>query len=304
MQTSFSLRQPLADDIGAAVALGYFDGVHIGHRAVIGAAVDYAKANACKAAVFTFSINRKNTKGSALLSLNQRILRIEETGTDILLCPSFDDVCDLSAQEFVTDILCGALNAKAVFCGADYRFGKNAAGDIKTLEKLCAEKGVSVTSVPTMLWQGETVSSTRIKKCLAEGNIEQVNKMLGKNYAVDFAVVHGKRIGHTMGFPTINQVYPNGTIIPKSGVYITKTYIDGAGYPSATGIGSRPTVNGNGITCETFINDFSGDLYGKSVTVEFYARLADTKKFADVDALAAAIKEYAEKSRLYFKQNA
>lgn len=304
MQTSFSLQYSAAENTGTAVALGYFDGVHIGHRAVIGAAVDYAAENGCKSAVFTFSIKEKNTKGNALLSLNQRILRVKETGADIMLCPSFDEICDVPAEEFVSNILCATLNARAVFCGADYRFGKNAAGDINTLKALCAEKGISVTAVPTLLWHGTAVSSTRIKRELANGNIEKVNEMLGKNYAVDFAVVHGRRIGRAMGFPTINQIYPEGTVMPKSGVYITKTYIGGTGYSSATGIGSRPTVNGSGITCETFINDFSGDLYDESVVVEFYSHLADTKKFDSTEQLSAAIKEYAEKSRIYFEKNA
>ncbi|MEG2770250.1 MAG: bifunctional riboflavin kinase/FAD synthetase, partial [Oscillospiraceae bacterium] len=287
----------------SAVALGYFDGVHLGHRAVINAACDYAKKENLCSGVFTFTFNGEaSKKGFSIMPLKQREERIEKLGVDEYICLSFCDIKELSPEEFVKDFLQEKLCAKAVFCGNNYRFGKNAAGDIELLKTLCAKANIKVFVVEMAQYKNELISSTVIKTALTQGEIEKANAMLGMPYEINFEVVHGKAFGRTLGFPTINQPYPENILIPKNGVYITKTFINGKWYPSATGIGNRPTVGGENVSCETFIVDFNGDLYGDAPRVQFCKYFAPTVKFDSVDELKAYINNAASAAKKSFLQ--
>lgn len=289
---------------GTAVALGYFDGVHLGHRAVIGAAVRYAKENGLCSAVFSFSLSEHGViKGNTILCKAEKERRIQGLGTDYFICPPFEEFCSLTPSAFVNDVLHDAFGARAVFCGEDFTFGAKKAGNITTLKALCAEKGIEVFIIPTALYNGEAVSSTRIREAIGKGECELANAMLGEVYAVDLPVQKGQGLGSTLGVPTINQHYEKGMQIPKGGDYITKAYIDGKAYAAATGIGSRPTVDGEGITCESFIMDYSGNLYGKSVRVEFYKYMMPTKRFETTEELKQMINTIADAAREYFEKS-
>ena len=287
-----------------AVALGYFDGVHIGHQSLIGQAKQYAEKHNLSPAVFTFTKNVKlGHKGKDILSTAQKIEIMKDMGVELFYSPDFIEFAGFTPEEFVEDILIESMGAKAVFCGENFFFGKNRAGNVTVLKELCGAKGVEVFIVPTVELDGITVSSSEIRKALAEGNIPFANKMLGRPYTIDFKVVHGKKLGRKMGTPTINQIYPDSMCTPKEGVYITATIVDGKKYPSATGFGNRPTVNGTYESCETTIADFSDDLYEKNIKVEFHQYLFPTQKFENISQLAQMIEQALEKSRRFISQN-
>ncbi len=295
---------PTSGQTGCAIALGYFDGIHLGHRAVIQTAVDWAKANQAVPALFTFALPQKNTlKGNALFALEDKHALVEQMGVEHYFAPAFAQIKDLTPTQFV-DCLVHTLGARAIVCGENFTFGAKAAGDVALLKSICAPLGVAVFALPMAQYEGKTVSSTRIRQALAAGDIAATNAMLGLPYAIRFAVQHGQGLGKTLGVPTINQNYPDGFQLPKEGIYITRVLLDGVWYPSATGIGSRPTVNQDAstITCETFIPNFEGDLYGQNPILEFYSYLSPTQRFDSLSALKDCIDAAAQAAVAYFAQ--
>ena len=288
---------------GTAVAMGFFDGIHIGHRAVIEGAVRWARAHGAAPAVFTFGLPTENKmKGKRLLSTADKHALIESLGVEHYLCPEFEQIKGMSPEQFVLGIVRDC-QARALFCGENFTFGAKAAGDPDLLKKLCAPLGVEVVVVPMAQFEEKPVSSTRIRTALEGGDIPAANAMLGMPYAIRFAVHHGAGLGRTLGVPTINQIYPNGFQMPRFGIYITRTKIGDQWYPSATGLGTRPTVNADEtkVTCETFIPDFSGDLYGTDPVVEFHAYLSPSKKFETLDQLRDCINHAAQRAKEYFE---
>ena len=241
---------------GACVALGYFDGVHLGHRRVLARTVEAARERGCTSAVFTFAppLDRA-VKGRAILTPEEKARRIAAMGVEHYVRPPFEEFCTLSPEAFVHDVLAVRFGAKAVFCGDNFTFGSRKAGNVDMLRRLCAAAGISVEIVPMVQREGAPVSSSRIRACLEAGDVETAGAMLGEPYCIDLPVRHGKRLGTALGFPTINQIYPDWMLLPRQGVYVTRVLLDGVWRPSATGLGTRPTVNGDGVTCETFIPD-------------------------------------------------
>ena len=289
----------------SAVALGYFDGVHSGHRAVLGAAVTYAAQHGLTAAAFTFELPGNNSlKGGRILSLAQKHTRVAQLGIAQYWEPSFEEFRALSPEDFVRRVLVDCFHAKAVFCGDNFTFGAYAAGNVALLEQLCAPYGITVDVVPMAQYGGQTVSSTRIRAALEEGRLDDANAMLGKPYAIDWAVTHGTGIGSgKLGPPTINQTYPAEALQPCTGVYLTRIWLDGQWRPAATGIGRRPTVDSSAnaaVTCETFVPDYVGTVYGQTPLLEFHKYLCPVRKFNSMDELAALIHHAAEESKAYF----
>ena len=287
-----------------AVALGYFDGVHHGHRRVLCAAIDEAKRRGLQSGVFTFLLSeRHQIKGKALLSPDERRRRIAALGMDWYYCPCYEDFYRFSPEEYVQHVLIDTMNATAVFCGDNFTFGSGRQGNVPMLTRLCRQHGISVTVVP-MAWQGgELVSSTRIRDLLLAGHMQQVNELLGAPYAIEAEVVHGKHLGSRLGFPTINQKYQPGMLLPGSGIYLGRAQVDGKWYPAATGLGPQPTVGGTDITCESFLVGYDGDLYGKVVRLEFLQYFAPILKFDTLDELKQYIADAAAAAKQYFDQN-
>ena len=287
---------------GSAVALGYFDGIHIGHRTVICGAVDWAQAHGAAAALFTFKLpGGSKIKGKRLFSVEDKRRIVAGLGVEHYLVPTFADIMAMTPEQFVYGLVADC-QARAFFCGENFTFGAKAAGDPELLKKLCAPLGVEVHIMPMAAFEGRPVSSTRIRSALEGGDIPAVNAMLGAPYAIRFPVRHGAGLVRTLGVPTINQIYPEGYQLPRLGIYITRTWIDGKGYPSATGLGTRPTVNDDSskVTCETFIPGFYGDLYGTDPAVEFHTYLSPSKKFDTLDELRACIRHAARRAEEYF----
>ena len=285
-----------------AVALGYFDGVHIAHQALINQMCDYARENNLKKAVFTFTKTiTLGHKGKDILTSAQKLDVMRSMGIDLYYSPDFLEFSSLTPEEFVKNILIDSMGAKAVFCGENFFFGKNRRGNVQVLKQLCEKYNIVFVQAETVLLDGEVVSSTAIRNALAEGNVEKAAVMLGRPYGLFFQVQHGKKIGRTIGTPTINQIYPATMCSPKPGVYITCTTVDGKKYPSATGLTNRPTVNGRGYTCETFILGFEGDLYHQNIQVEFYSFLFEARKFDSLQQLGDMIYSSAVEAKKYLE---
>lgn len=301
----YSTMTPVNAPTGSAVALGYFDGVHCGHRAVLGAAAAFARQNGLTAAAFTFELPAGNSlKGGRILSLPQKHARVAALGIEQYMEPSFEEFRSLSPEEFIQKILVDCFAAKAVFCGDNFTFGAFAAGDVEMLQELCASRGISVHIVPMAQYGGKVVSSTRIRAALEEGRMEDANAMLGEPYAIAWPVTHGKGLGGSrLGTPTLNQNYPASAMQPCPGVYLTRVFLQGRWWPAATGIGRRPTVESTDtvpVTCESYLPDFSGDVYGQSPTLEFYHYYCPVRKFGSMQELAALIRRAGEESKAYF----
>lgn len=290
---------------GTAVALGYFDGLHKGHQAVLNKALEKAEEKGLTPVVMLFDIHpRKLLTGSVppmLLSEERKKILLENMGFEVV---SFDfrKAMNYSPEEFEKRVLLDELNAKAVVCGYDYHYGKGGSGNAETLRAALIPKNTEVYSLEPVYLGGEAVSSTKIRSLIIAGEIKKANAMLGDYFTYDFIVEKGDGIGHKLGFPTINQFFPKDFIIPRYGVYASRTRVDGKFYSSVTNIGIRPTVSGESMRSETCILDFKGDLYGKSIEVSLIDFLRDEKKFASLTQLKEAVNKDILKAKEIYKE--
>ncbi len=277
--------------VPTAVALGFFDGVHLGHRRVL-ELVHAQSENGLKPTVFTFATEsvgiKHDTSLNYLYPTAQKCGILHALGMERVFHPPFAEVCSLRGEEFVREILLNRFSAAYVCCGRDFRFGKEAAWNVQDLQAFGAQYGFAVEIAEDVLYDGQPVSSSCIRRCLLEGDIARVNALLGAPYTIEQEVVHGAQLGRTIGFPTLNQVFAEGQLVPKFGVYASETIVDGVKYPSLTNIGMKPTVNYDGMPlAETYVVDFAGDLYGKTLQVALHQFLRGERKFASVAELTA-----------------
>ncbi|HZK39604.1 MAG TPA: bifunctional riboflavin kinase/FAD synthetase [Clostridia bacterium] len=288
-------------DKPSAVALGTFDGLHKGHTAVIDSALAF-KAQGLTSCVLLFDKHPQEvlagTAPLAILSESLRLKELDKMGVCHFVI-SFEDVRDLTAIEFLEEILIKRLNAKAVCCGYDYHFGHDGA-DATELKELCQAKKIECKVTHAVKFEGLPISSTRIRTAIKNGDLEAANAMLGRAFAYDFEVIDGKKRGRKLGIPTINQSFPQGFVIPKVGVYVSTAIVDGSRHASVTDIGFRPTFNGTTLRSETSIVDFSGDLYGDNIEVRLMKYLRAEKKFSSPQALVDQIKQDIQSAREYF----
>ncbi len=295
MAIYYSTEEYPADGRGTAVALGFFDGVHRGHRAVLGACAQGKGEMRC--AALTFRESPAKTLGREcppMLTDNVRKAALMGTlGVEDVIFADFSKMKDVSAARFVGDILSEQLNAKKVYCGFNYRFGRSGEGDTAALKRLCEERGIEVNVSEPVYVGGEQVSSTRVRGLLLNGEIEKANELLGYRYAVAGGIDSGNHIGTEMGFPTVNIPIAEGMAAPRFGVYASCIRIDGAAYRGATNIGVHPTVGENERPlCETFILDYHGEsLYGKNAVCELVRFVRAEKRFGSLAELTAQVKK-------------
>lgn len=284
-------------------ALGIFDGVHLGHRRVLGAACERAKRLHASSAVFTFNTLSVTSKGKldALLTDEDKLRRFEEIGIEYVYAADFDDLRDLTAEQFVSRILIDKMHAVCVVCGEDFRFGKGGVADSTDLKRLCAERGVETVVVSRLSIGGEIVSSTRIRELIQSGNIAHANALLGYRWRLTALVCHGNQLGRTWDFPTVNQIIPDRLALPGFGVYCSKVRIGGRLCPGVTNIGVKPTIGeGSPPLAETHILGFEGDLYGKPLETELYEFIRPEKRFSSFSELKAEIIRNTEFTEKYF----
>ena len=287
------------------IALGFFDGVHLGHGALLRRAAEEAKKRGCESAVFTFDRPPKEViTGIPCPLINSPEDRAELVrrlyGIDEMLMVPFDDEMRTTPWDrFVTDILVGRYGAVHLVAGHDHHFGHRNQGSPELLKEKCAELGLGCDIIPAVTLDGVTVSSTHIRKLLEEGDVETARAFLGHPHVLTQTVGHGRQLGRTIGIPTANLVAPPHVLLPRRGVYAAKiTLPDGRAFGGVTNVGVRPTVNnGQDVTVEPWILDFDGDLYGQAIRVEFFRRLRDERKFESLDALRSQIETDAVKTR-------
>ena len=277
-----------------ALALGNFDGIHKGHIAVINAAVQAAHEWDMIPTVLLLdplpSSVIDGREASALITEADKEKLFADMGVEVVRI-DFLKIKDYSPQEFFAKILAGELNAGMLSCGFNYRFGKDGSGDSTLLGWLCDITGISISVAPAVNFGGEAVSSTRIRAAIESGDIETANEMLGREFGYTLEVIHGDKLGRQLDCPTINQLFPDGLIVPKYGVYASRTFIDGKWYNSVTNIGRRPSFESDQQRSETHILGYDGDLYGQQVEVRLLRYKRGEMKFDSLDALKAQLKK-------------
>lgn len=271
----------------SAVALGYFDGIHTGHREVFRQTMSAAKRLQAQPCAFTFTLpSNSKTKGAFILTQEEKFYRMKQCGIQTILSPAFDTFAHLTPENFVKQILIEQLHACFVVTGENFTFGNQKSGDTHLLSALCEKHNIKCHIVPLAQSEQQPISSSRIRNLLQQGNIEQANDLLQQPYAITGTIQQGKQLGHTFGFPTINLHFDTGMLIPKHGVYVSAVCLENEYYLGVTGISTRPTFGENtAVTCETFLIDFDKAVYGKYARVFLLKYLWDIQTFQNISEL-------------------
>ena len=292
------------------IALGFFDGVHIGHGALLRRVGEMAARLGAVPAAVTFDTHPTNlilkTPVPLLTSpLDRAELMRRCYGIRDVIVARFDErMMKMPWQDFVTGYLVAEHGAVHLVAGHDFHFGYKGEGNPQRLQELCARLGIGCDIIPKVEQDHITVSSTYIRTLVAQGEMERANQFLGHPHTLTDTVAHGKKLGSTLGFPTVNLRFQPGVLVPAFGVYATRVYFEnGESRLAVTNIGVRPTVDSsNTVTVEGFILDFSGDLYGRTVRMEFYKRLRGEEKFPSLEALKQEVMRNAQQTRDYFRE--
>lgn len=286
-------------------ALGFFDGVHLGHQALLDACLRLAAETGAKTGAVTFTAHPESlVLGKAPLLLNSPADRrrlLQMLGMAQVLELVFDETLRTMPWQDFFRMLTTEYNAAGLVCGDDFRFGYRGQGNAALLKAACDEAGIPCVVVPEQLIDGIRVSSTHIRKLLEDGETEQAVRFLGHPHILTGQVVPGRGLGHTIGIPTANIQPPAGVLLPKAGVYACKAAVDNREYLAVTNIGSRPTVEGHHVTVEPWLLDFDGDLYGKELTLSFHAFLREEQKFPALEDLKVQILTDAAETRKQFR---
>ncbi|MBT9587826.1 bifunctional riboflavin kinase/FAD synthetase [bacterium] len=294
-----SLLQDFAAPAGStSVALGFFDGFHRGHQAILA-----ATCQKLRPLTFTFRnhpacvISSERTPGLLTTSAERQTLLVG-AGSEVVWCDFDRPFSQLSPEEFFQNILLDKLGAGRLVSGSNYRFGHRASGDVALLRSLAQPLGIEVVTVPGVEEGGQWISSTRIRQCIGQGDLEQANRMLGRNFALSARVVRGDQRGRQLGFPTANLQLPVGKVVPAFGVYACWVERAGQRHAAVANLGVRPTVISNGeAVLEVHLLDFDGDLYGEHLYVELTHFLRPEQRFADLDELKAQIERDRDRAR-------
>ena len=312
MEIIRGLHNLRAEHRGNVVTIGNFDGVHLGHQAIIRQLNEQAAKHSVPSTVMTFHPNPQeffapDSAPAKLTQFRDKMTLLKDYGVDRVVCLPFDQkLASLTANEFIQQILIDGLHAHYLVIGDDFRFGKNRAGDFDLLKAEGKKSGFNVENTPTYCIEDERVSSTRIRKALADGNMELTQELLGRTFHVSGIVAHGDKRGRTIGFPTAN-IRLKHQIAPTNGVYAVK--ITGLNrtspnetYQGVANIGVRPTVDGSKYLLETHIFDFEEDIYNKRININFEHFIRPEQRFDGLDALVAQIKQDTETAKNLLKQ--
>lgn len=292
---------------GCALTIGNFDGVHLGHQAIIKHLKDKASELHCPAGVMTFEplpheYFTHEQSSARLNRLREKFMALNSTAIDFMLCLKFNALlAEMPADHFIKTILVDQLNIKYLLVGDDFRFGKGRAGDFLTLEKAGEKYGFEVEDTSTQIHNQERISSTRIRDALNLGQLELAAEMLGHDYNICGRVAHGDKRGRTIGFPTANiKLFHRN--IPLSGVYAVEMEIDERTIRGVANIGKRPTVDGINVQLEVHLFDFAEEIYGRHVCVNFKHKIREERKFDSLDALQSQIHLDSDVAKNFFTQ--
>ena len=286
-------------------ALGFFDGVHLGHQALLTECVRMAREMDAQTAAITFERHPQSLFRAdvppLLSTLNDRIRLLLRYGVEhVCPFPVTAEVMGKPWQEFLEELLlCGAAG---FVCGDDFRFGSRGEGTAALLRQFCLERKIPCVIVPEQTLNGVRISSSYIRRQIESGDMATAVRYLGHGHMLTGTVVTGRRLGHKLGFPTANIELPEDVIVPRHGVYACRAYVGQKGYMAVCNVGSRPTVQGHQVRTETWLLDFSGDLYGQAVTLEFLRFLRPEQRFQSVDVLKEAVLRDAENTRRFFEK--
>ena len=275
-------------------ALGCFDGVHVGHSSLIKEAIRISDELSVPSLIWSFKEPPKNffEKNSTpiLTTPKEKQETVRALGADIYVSVAFEpSIAALSAEDFFKNILIKKIGAVHIVCGFNYRFGRGGKGDTELLAKLCHENGIGLSVIPPVIINGVTVSSSAIRSYLADGRLNDANMLLGRPYSLTAKVIDGQHLGRTLGFPTVNQKFRAGKLVVRNGVYVSRILLPDNIKYGITNVGFRPTVDGNTLCAETNIFDYKGDLYGKTVKIEFLEFLRPEQKFESIEELSAQV---------------
>jgi len=306
----FSSISDFSSDAKTLVTIGTFDGVHFGHQQILQKLIDEAKSQQKKSVLLTFfphprMVLQKNTSLELINTINERSKLLEKTGLDYLIIHPFSkEFSRMTALEFVRDVLVDQFNISKLIIGYDHHFGKNREGNIVQLTQYSHLYDFNVEEIPAQDIDDVSVSSTKIRKALALGNLKTANNYLGYHFMINGKVVNGKQLGGKIGYPTANiHVAESYKLIPKTGVYIVKSTRNNKTIFGMMNIGNRPTVDGNHQTIEVHFFDFNQDLYGEYLTIELIYFLRDEQKFDSIKELVHQLKTDEETSRDYITKN-
>ena len=285
-------------------ALGFFDGVHLGHQALLGACVALAGSLGAEAAAITFdrhprALFTQDPPPLISTAASRRLLLNRYGITYVKQYPVIPEVMGMPWEDFLEGLM--EEGAAGFVCGDDFRFGRRNEGNVAGLVKFCEDRGLPCAIVPEQTVDGKRISSTYIRSQIECGDMETAKRFLGHPHIVSGVVVPGKQLGRTLGIPTANIRLEEGLVVPKFGVYACRVNIDGKSYSAVTNVGVRPTVSGVGVTVEPWILDFDGNLYGPEITLEFHRFLRPETKFDGLEALKTQINRDADTTRNYFK---
>jgi riboflavin kinase/FMN adenylyltransferase len=291
------------------LTLGVFDGLHLGHQLIMRTVVERARATGAVPTVITFdphprALLHPESAPPLLQTFDQKIEALGVIGIEQTIVIRFDkEFSQVRAEDFLRTVIADRLHAKEVYLGCGFAFGHNREGNIELLRAVSQNLGFFADEVPELRLRGRRVSSSRIRELLQKGRVNIARRMLGRPYGVEGMVVRGAERGSKLGFPTAN-LHPQNRVIPRSGVYVTATLIDGQWRRSVTNIGTRPTFDSAGeSSVETFVMNWSGDLYGDVLRVRFLHRLRDEQKFSSVDELKSQIERDVTRAHDYFEHN-
>ena len=289
---------------GSVATIGNFDGIHRGHQAVIRQLHELARRLDCDTTVITFDpLPREYFMGdkapARLTTLREKFIQFDRLGVDQMLTMPFNArLAEMTAQQFIDDVLVRGLAIRALVVGDDFRFGKGREGDFEMLRRAGEHYGFEVIDTETVSDEQGRISSTRIRDALAAGDLETAATLLGRPYSMSGTVIHGEKLGRTIGFPTAN-IHIRRTVSPLRGVFAVEVECIGYG---VTNVGTRPTVDGKGFLIETHLLDFDGDLYGQHINIRWLKKLRSERKFDSLDALKAQIARDIDAARAYFSQ--
>lgn len=290
------------------IALGFFDGVHIGHGALLSLCAQRARELNAVAAAFTFDVHPSalilRTQVPLLTTPTDRaeLMRRCYNIQDVIIAHYDERMMKMNWREFVTELLVEAHGAVHLVVGHDFRFGYKGEGNPQLLKALCDELGLGCDIVPQVVREGIPVSSTYIRTLVAQGEMSRANEFLGHPFTFTATVAHGKRLGTTLGFPTVNLRFAPGVLIPAYGVYATRVVLEnGESYAAVTNVGVRPSVDdGDTVTVEGFLLDFHGDLYGQALRMEFYDFVRPERRFDSLDELKDEVMRNAQQVHDFF----